>query len=200
MSTLSHLPDKVTRPGTPCPPLSVSGGPKVTLRLLVVRHAIAEDREEHSRDDRSRPLSAKGRRRFALGARGIVRLAGKIALLASSPLVRSRQTAEVLAAACAEAPERAETEALAPGADPRELAEWLGERQARGEADGTVAVVGHEPHLSRLVSWLTAGAPRGFVRLKKGGAVMLELPAGPEAGTAVLTWASTPAQLRALGG
>ncbi|HMB54543.1 MAG TPA: histidine phosphatase family protein [Thermoanaerobaculia bacterium] len=168
----------------------------MTRRLLVVRHAIAEDRAEHSGDDAARPLSAKGKRRFKAGARGIVRLTGRIDQVVSSPLVRARETAALLVAACAKTPQRAETDALVPGAHPRELADWL---QSEGRP-GTVAVVGHEPNLSHLVSWLAASSRRSFVRLKKGSAVLLELPAGPEAGTAVLAWALTPAQLRTLGG
>lgn len=167
------------------------------MKLLVVRHAIAEDRAEFARsgkDDHQRPLSAKGRRRFKAGAAGIASLVGEPELVASSPLVRARQTADLLAAAWGDPP-REETGALAPGAHPRELAEWL---QDRGER-GTVAVVGHEPHLSHLVSWLTAGSEGAWIRVKKGSAVLLDLSMPPAPGSATLLWALAPAPLRRLG-
>jgi phosphohistidine phosphatase len=181
--------------------------------LLVVRHAIAEDRERFARRgecDDLRPLSAKGKRRFRDGARGLAGLVERIDLLVASPLVRARQTADLLAAAYREAPPRDETDALRPGAPPRELADWLAARAGGGRdgspgdggltAGATVAVVGHEPHLSALVAWLVTGSGHAWIRLKKGSAVLLELHGTPSAGGATLLWALEPRQLRRLAG
>lgn len=188
------------------------------MKLLVVRHAIAEDREAFARGgdgDRQRPLSGKGRRRFRLGAAALAAREPDIDLLVSSPLVRARQTADLLDEALrTEGIEirRAESDALVPGAHPRALGDWLGDwsSQHRKEAGGaeleTLAVVGHEPHLSHLVSWLAGGVEHSWIRLKKGGAVLLEVPAGTReragdalsAGSATLLWALAPRQLREL--
>jgi len=176
------------------------------MKLLVVRHAVAEDRERFARrgeDDGRRPLSARGRRRFQDGARGLASLVAEIDLLVASPLVRARQTADLLAAAYREPPPRRDSEALLPGAHPQELAAWLQEHglhDSGGElsAGATVAVVGHEPHLSFLVSWLVAGSGQPWIRLKKGSAVLLELAGRPAAGATTLLWALQPRQLRRL--
>jgi phosphohistidine phosphatase len=90
--------------------------------------------------------------------------------------------------------ERMETiEELTPDHHPRELAAWLNER---GEAQ-TVAVVGHEPHLGEVVTWLLGGNGSN-VEFKKGGASLLRIEGKVEAGAAVLIWHVTPAQLRGL--
>jgi phosphohistidine phosphatase len=81
---------------------------------------------------------------------------------------------------------------LEPVADPAALLAWLrGRRRA-----ATVAVVGHEPHLSAFVGWALAGERSGFVELKKGGACLLDLGHDPSPGKGRLRWLLTPRQLR----
>jgi phosphohistidine phosphatase len=165
-------------------------------RLLLVRHAIAEDRGAFARagrPDGERPLTEKGIRRMRLSARGLREALGGLGLLATSPLVRAAQTAEILAAAFGGT--RVETvEALASGPAEAFLL-WY-----RGVADaGTVAAVGHEPFLGAWASWLLAGPTTDFVAFGKGGACLLEFPGPVEPGGAVLRWHLAPAHLRALG-
>lgn len=167
------------------------------MELLVVRHAIAEERAEFARtgkDDAERPLTAEGRRKLRRGARGLRRVVGSVDLLATSHLRRAVETAAVLGDAYGQL--RAVTlQELAPEAPPSALLPWLRaqRRQAR------VAIVGHEPHLSRLVEHLLAGTASGFVELKKGGACLLELGDDPRPGGARLRWLLTAGQLRRLG-
>jgi phosphohistidine phosphatase len=66
--------------------------------------------------------------------------------------------------------------------------------------DITIAAVGHEPHLSGLVSLLLTGRAGAVIELKKGAACLLDLGEQPAAGKARLLWALTPAQLRRLRG
>jgi phosphohistidine phosphatase len=76
--------------------------------------------------------------------------------------------------------------------DPREAAAVVRDHEPRG----AVAVVGHEPHLSRLISLLLARDPDAVrAELKKGGAAALVV----EAGGAALRWSIPPRVLRALG-
>jgi phosphohistidine phosphatase len=166
------------------------------MELLVVRHAIAEDREAFApsgRPDEERPLTGDGRKKFEKGARGLQRLVPAIELLATSPLVRATQTADVLALAYGRL-RTVRVAELAPAARPAELLPWL--RAQRGRA--TVAVVGHEPHLSALVEVLLTGESSGFVELKKGGACLLTFARPPAAGGAELRWLLTAGQLRRL--
>lgn len=166
------------------------------MNLLVIRHAIAVDREEYKRtgkDDDLRPLTAEGRRKMKAAARGLHRLVPKLDLLATSPLVRAAQTAKILANVY-RGVETAEVAQLKPDEPPQSLLKWL---QKHG-TDSAVAVVGHEPHLGVFVSWLLKGRQRSFVELKKGGACLLELDASMKPGQTKLLWSLTPAQLRRL--
>ena len=166
------------------------------MQLLIIRHAIAEDRVVHAqlgRNDDERPLTAKGVERMRQGAAGLRRLVPRVDVLASSPLARAQQTAAIVQDAL-DAPKPMLRDELAPGAKPAALAEWL----AFLPSDGIVAVVGHEPHLSELIGWLTTGEARSTVELKKGAACLLEVGSRPQAGSAVLRWLLTPKQLRLL--
>jgi phosphohistidine phosphatase len=174
------------------------------MNVLLVRHAIAEDRQTFAKtgeDDGARPLTARGRRRMRSAARGLRRVAPKIDLLATSPLTRAVQTAEIVAAAygglkIVEAPQ------LAPDGSVDALLKWLHAMlkwlQER-KGDGTVALVGHEPQLGVFVSWLLTGLQESFVEFKKGGACMLELEQ-VRPGRATLLWHLRPSHLRRLGG
>jgi phosphohistidine phosphatase len=166
------------------------------MKLLVIRHAPAEDRAEFARTglpDEHRPLTAEGRERMRRAARGLREAVPAIGVLAASHLVRAAQTAEIVAGRYG-VPVVTRRE-LAPEADPDALVPWLRDHGA----DETVAVVGHEPHLGFLVGWLTSGRHDSFVELKKGAACLLEFDEPPTAGGATLLWALAPAHLRALG-
>jgi phosphohistidine phosphatase len=170
--------------------------PEVAMELLVVRHAIAEDRDEFARTgkpDGERPLTADGRRKFAKAARGLHRLVDEVDLLATSGLRRADETAELLVAEYGRL-RTVRQRALEPDAAPAALLAWLKAQRRRG----TVVVVGHEPHLSALVELLLAGRSSGFVELRKGGACLLALPRPAAAGGAELRWLLTAAQLRRL--
>lgn len=166
------------------------------MQLLIVRHAIAEERVPGASDvdDADRELTPKGARRMRSGADHLRRLVPGIDLVATSPLTRALDTARILSAAYGEL-HIVPTSTLAPGEPPAAFAEWLSHHQA----GDTVAAVGHEPGLSVLVSWLLCGSLRSVVELKKGGVCLLDCPEGPAAGTATLLWSLRPGHLRALG-
>ncbi|HEY6223949.1 MAG TPA: histidine phosphatase family protein [Gemmatimonadales bacterium] len=165
-------------------------------QLLVVRHAMAADAAEYARghpDDAGRPLTPEGKKKMKRVAEGLRTLVPEIQLLATSPLTRAVQTAEILAAAY-DGVKPVVVPSLAPGQSAEEVTRWLaGERRHE-----TAAIVGHEPALSRLVSWLLAGSERSFVDIKKGAALLLEFPDAVGAAAATLVWALTPSQIRAL--
>src|SRR6185312_4987621 len=100
------------------------------MDLLIIRHGIAEDKEVFAatgQSDDLRPLTAKGRRRMSRVARGLRAIVPEIRLFASSPLVRARETAEIMAMEYdAEVGELTET--LRPEASLGDFVEWLGSR------------------------------------------------------------------------
>src|SRR5260370_31816632 len=142
------------------------------MNLLVVRHAIAEDPATWSgRDDTQRPLTGEGKRKMKKAAKGLRALVDTLDVLATSPLTRARETADILSAAYDER-QPVIVPALAPGQRPEALADWLS-KEVEHDA---VAVVGHEPGLSLTVSWVIAGVARPVLELKKGAACLLALP------------------------
>ena len=167
------------------------------MQLLVIRHAAAEDRDSFAasgQPDTMRPLTDDGRKKMRAAARGLRRVVPKLQVLATSPLVRAAQTAEVVAKAY-RGMDVATLEELSPERRPDELLGWLRSHQL----GDTVAVIGHEPHLGFLVGWLLTGRNDSFVEMKKGGAVLLVFDDPPSGGNAVLAWALAPRHLRWLG-
>lgn len=171
------------------------------MHLLVIRHAIAEDKEVFARSGRTddlRPLTDEGRAKMRRAAAGLRSIAPKLALVATSPLVRARQTAEIVVAALG--PVRTETvEALRPDQAFAEFLAWLRTR-VEEENENAVAIVGHEPHLGGLVTWLMTGVEESRLELKKGGACLLAFDGAPREARAALLWLVTPSLLRELGG
>ena len=167
------------------------------MRLLVVRHAIAEDPEAFARshkDDSTRPLTPDGRRKMERTALGLKELVPELDVLAASPYKRALETAEIIAAAYGGlSVERVPD--LAPGAGVDRVVSWLAERHARG----SVAVVGHEPDLGQLVCALLASTNGPFLELRKGAACLLELSGPVTRGAATLDWFLGPKHLRLLG-
>ena len=162
------------------------------MQLVVIRHAIAQEREPFAstgRDDSQRPLTDKGKAKMKDAASGLRELVPSIDVLAASPLARAQQTAAIVAAEY-EGLRVATTSSLEPESALEDFVAWL--RTQRGE---TVAVVGHEPHLGTLVTWLMTGIEESRVPLKKGAAVLLKFPAAPSSGTGQLQWALTASQL-----
>jgi phosphohistidine phosphatase len=165
------------------------------MKLLLIRHAIAEEREDFEKtgkDDRLRPLTDEGRKKMKQGARGLREVVPHLDLLATSPLTRAAQTGAIVDSVYGGLQE-VEIEQLSPEAAPADFLRWLRKQKAE-----TVAAVGHEPSLSLILSWLLTGAERRIFAFRKGGACLLEFPGEVGAGTANLLWALTPGQLRDL--
>jgi phosphohistidine phosphatase len=167
------------------------------MQLLVIRHAIAEDQEDFARsgrDDSERPLTDEGRDKMRRGIMGLRRIVSRIDLLASSPYTRARQTAELVAEGYG-IDEIKTVDALVPDGALQDVQSWL----QRKSSVKVVAVVGHEPQLGDLVTWLMSGLREGRVEMKKGGAALLEFDGQPGPGVGVLQWLLTAGQLRDLG-
>lgn len=141
------------------------------MLLHILRHAEAEALSQ-SGLDADRALTDAGTKRMKLVARAIARMEPGFDAILVSPLLRARQTAEPVIAACRFKGEPIVTEALLPGSDPMSI---LGEVETAGWK--SVLLVGHEPHMGRLVGRLVSGRRDVEVPMKKAALAVFELHA-----------------------
>ena len=163
------------------------------MDLLVIRHAIAMEREDFAAidsDDDRRPLTDAGARKMRRVASGIRALVDHVDLIATSPLTRAMQTAQIVSGAYGTAATRT-VDALRPENTPKSFIDWV----RANELGDVCAIVGHEPNLSQLVTWLMTGVDESRVVLKKGGACLVGFGGAPGAGAGTLRWLLTPSQL-----
>ncbi|MBV9324381.1 MAG: phosphohistidine phosphatase SixA [Chloroflexi bacterium] len=167
------------------------------MDLYLVRHGVAYNADaKRWPDDRDRPLTPAGEKRFQRAARGLARVAPSVDRVLSSPLSRAWRTAELLASD-AKWPKPVVCQPLEPGGTPAGV---LLAVQGHGRALA-VALVGHEPSMHELVSYLLTGDTRQLqVEFRKGGVARLEIGEGLRPGTARLVWLLAPKVLRGLGG
>ncbi|QDU87365.1 Phosphohistidine phosphatase SixA [Pirellulimonas nuda] len=151
------------------------------MKLYIARHAWAGSYGDPAwPDDSERPLEPGGAERYAKLVARLAERGMAPERVASSPLVRCVQTAEVLADQTQHRPEIERLDALAPGVELDSLLEWTG----RSQADA--AWVGHNPDVEHLVALLIGQS--GAVRFAKGAiaSLLFEGPVRPGAG--VLQW------------
>jgi len=122
------------------------------MKLLFVRHASAVDPLDFRGDDLLRPLTEDGVRKARKLFHALARFYAAPELIVSSEAVRAQQTADLLAEEFPQAA-RARTAQLNPGADHATLVRWLRELDRPLER---VALVGHEPDISRMVGGAVA--------------------------------------------
>jgi phosphohistidine phosphatase len=164
--------------------------------LMLLRHGIAEE-PNADRRDAERRLTGEGKRKTREVAAGMAVLELPVEAVLTSPLVRARQTAEIVADVYGLDEARLEiVEALAPGHDADAVFRALRPHQA---AAG-VLLVGHEPDMGELTSTLLVGTP-GLVgvRFKKAGLAAVSVASLPPLGAGVLELLAGPALLRRLG-
>ncbi len=159
------------------------------MELYFFRHGHSEDAQGPDFDDFARKLTDKGIERTRAAGRGLVKLGVKPAKIFTSPRLRARQTADILAGALGVTP--IAREEMNFGFNHKLLPALINEMSN----DLSVMFVGHEPDLSILVSSLIGG---GEIEIKKGGLVRVDLLARmPLRG--VLLWALTPRTLEVVG-
>jgi phosphohistidine phosphatase len=156
------------------------------MHLYFIRHGLA-DRTAWDGDDFDRPLTPEGRARIKRTARRLRDIGFQPDLMITSPLARARQTAEIVARLIKLGDDVVMDGRLDPDLDGARLREILAER-AGLEA---VALVGHEPSFSTVISELVGGAR---LVCKKGSVARVDIdPVRPETGE--LVWLLQPKTL-----
>lgn len=156
------------------------------MNIYLVRHAWAEERGPDWPNDDLRPLTREGIKRFRKVAERLAERGLEATVIATSPLTRCRQTADILAKALGDVPV-VEFAALAPGSDLDALLTWTAQQK------GDVTWVGHAPDVGDLLSGLIGGGAYDFA---KGAAAAIEFADEPPArGAAQLRWFATAKML-----
>ena len=163
------------------------------MNLYILRHGIAADRSSKYPDDNLRPLTRKGIDRMRREAKGMSAIGIAPDLIISSTLVRAVQTAEIVQQGLS-APSAYDYHARARSLRRTRLRSCE-ELAASHATTSSVMVVGHEPHLSSLVSYILTGEVSWLISLKKGALCSIDLS---PSGRGQLLWALAPRQLRAL--
>jgi phosphohistidine phosphatase len=161
-----------------------------TLELYLIRHGVAAERGDEYPDDSKRPLTANGIARLRREAKALEALDVAFDQIISSPLVRTKQTADIFAESMKVKPPVATIDALAPAGTPsgviQELSKYM--RKAR------IALVGHEPNLGELAAKLIAA--RTPIEFKKGAICRIDFEILPPKGVGQLRWLLPPKVLR----
>jgi phosphohistidine phosphatase len=163
------------------------------MNLYFLRHGIAvEPGTAGYEKDADRPLTPEGERKLGQIAEAMKALELTFDLILSSPYLRARQTAEIVAEAFTARKKLQFSSSLACGGDTKELVNDLNRLRPYPE---NVLLVGHEPYLSGLISLLVADNTTSAVVMKKGGLCKLSTESLKHGRCAALAWLLTPKQM-----
>ena len=163
--------------------------------LYILRHGIAVDRGSAGfSDDSKRPLTPEGKKKMKEIMTGLVNAGLDLDWIVSSPLVRARETAEIVADELGTRAPLDLCDALRPGGSPEDLIAYLAKQASRKR----VMVVGHEPDLSELAARLIGAGRHVQLAFKKGGCCLITFLEFPPKSPGQLVWWLTPKLMRKL--
>lgn len=166
------------------------------MKLFLLRHGIAVDPGTSGiHKDSDRFLTPEGETEMASVTRAMEKLELSWDVILSSPYVRARQTAEIVAKNIDLKKYLKFSPHLASEGDPQKLIEEIRSEYSRARS---ILLVGHEPYMSGLISMLVTGRADSDVTMKKGGLCKLSLADLQYKKCACLEWLLTPKQLCAM--
>ncbi|HEX7086719.1 MAG TPA: histidine phosphatase family protein [Vicinamibacterales bacterium] len=163
------------------------------LELYLIRHAIAAERGPDWPDDAARPLTPAGAAKFRKAVAGLAAFGLEVDIIFTSPFVRCRQTADLLASGLPGSPRVQPIDALAPGGGHTAVIEEI----ARLARRPRIALVGHDPDIGHLAGRLL-GLRRGL-EFRKGAVCRIDVDGLPPGSPGQLRWFAPPRMLRRLG-
>jgi phosphohistidine phosphatase len=143
------------------------------MELYLIRHGIAEDRSKYDRDEK-RPLTDKGRQKTKKVAQRLYNLGVQFNSILTSPLLRARQTAEILQEAGL-SQQIEELSALAPDGKLNDWVNWW-QNSGYNKNESYLGLVGHQPNLGNWAETLVWGNNKEKLVVKKAGIIGLRLP------------------------
>ncbi len=166
------------------------------MKIYFLRHAIAVQRGTPGYDDDSlRPLTDMGERKLQLACEGMRYLEPDWDLIVTSPYLRAKETAQIVAQHFNLMHLLREDESLIPQKSTEDLNRFLQTLLPLR----SLLLVGHEPAMSRHVSNYVFGSEYGHVQMKKAGLACVEFKDAVDIGRGTLLWLLTPGQMQRLG-
>jgi phosphohistidine phosphatase len=168
---------------------------KSLLEIFILRHGEAGVKSDDPEKDDARPLTRDGRSEIEQIASSLPRLGVELDLVASSPLPRSLQTAEIVARRYKLLNKLEQWDELKPSGE----AEALFRRLARQKTGSNLLIVGHEPQLSGIIGEMISGSSGVNLVLKKSGLAKVEILGFKPKITGELRWLLTPRLMKKAG-
>ena len=167
------------------------------MDLYILRHGIAVERGTPGfEQDFDRPLTPEGEQKLRRITKTIRQLGLSFDLIISSPYIRARETAEIVANALSLQKQLEFRDTLGADGSPPELIAELAKIKPE---PGSLLLVGHEPSLSTIITLLTSGSAQPFLTLKKAGLCKISVDALRVGRCAKLDWLLTPKQMLLMG-
>ena len=157
------------------------------MKIYILRHGEAAEHGDPRFKENERPLTPKGLQRTKQLAHALREMEISFGAILSSPLLRAKQTAEIVARGLDKKTEL--TDALTPSGSMEKL---VGQINMIRPVPESVLLVGHEPYLSGFTSLLCVGGPDLPLKLKKGALVRLEVENLMCGKCAILEWVVQP--------
>lgn len=157
------------------------------MNIYLMRHGEAMER---GFDDSARPLTPHGKAQSKLAADTLNTLGVKLSEIITSPIHRARETAEIIRDELGVG-QFTISEQMIPGSDHKKLLDML-----QHDSSASVLLVGHEPHLSTLVSILINGTSYSHIAIGKGSLLNIEGSVPLERGKCRLLWLFTQEEMK----
>ncbi|NYT17544.1 MAG: phosphohistidine phosphatase SixA [Methanomicrobiales archaeon] len=161
------------------------------MDLYVLRHGKAEVFPSSGGKDADRPLTRQGRNEIQHIASWLMKNRCHFNMIATSPLKRAEETAEIVAGVYGLTKSLVVWEDLSPGLDFDRLMEQI----AFCDGLSSLLIIGHEPSLSGCIGRIISGGGAAEITLKKGGLARIRnFCPNPVSGT--LVWLLSPRHMR----
>lgn len=161
------------------------------LELYIIRHGLAGKALPDAAMDQERPLKKKGKEQMNDIAKALQKRKIAFDVVVASPLLRAKESAEIVNAHCNKKKKVTVTDLLRPDASYSDLIKFL--NKLKGSK--TVAIVGHEPFLSGFASYCLTKNKQSLMTLKKGGVLKLDVQSVLKPGKCTLSWLVEPDQM-----
>lgn len=159
------------------------------MKIYLMRHASAVERLGGAIvSDSQRPLTEEGKEEARLVANALKKLNVKPTFIVSSPLVRTRQTAEIVKEVLGIEGELKIADGLAPGGRASEVFKNLKKLPPFED----IFLVGHEPDIGRISADLMLAGPEVMLPFKKAAVIRVDVQDLPPSWPGTLKWFLNP--------